>query len=85
MQTCVPVKDLKDTASFARRVEQASGPITVTKNGYEVFYALRPDYYEALQQEAAKAQLLSRIMLAEQEIDSGDYMDVFEFLDKPGA
>ena len=43
MQTCVPVKDLKDTASFARRVEQASGPITVTKNGYEVFYALRPD------------------------------------------
>ena len=58
MPVCVPVKDMKDTAAFARTVESAPGPVTVTRNGYDAFVVMRTDDYEAMQQELAKGRLL---------------------------
>lgn len=78
MPICVPIKDLKDTAKFARTVEEASGPITVTRNGYDAFVVMRSADYDAMlngREEAAKKKLLDRIALAEREKAEGKYMD----------
>lgn len=73
MPICVPIKDMKDTAAFTRRIEEASGPVTVTKNGYDVFVVMKSGEYEAMQQELAKARLLGRIAQAEHEYATGSY------------
>ena len=78
MPICVPIKDMKDTAKFARLVEEANGPVTVTKNGYDAFVVMRSADYDRLtnrDMEDAKQKLLDRIALAEQEIAEGKYVD----------
>ncbi len=80
MATCVPIKDLKETASFAKTVEEADEPITVTRNGYDSFVAMSMDKYEAMQQEALKARVLARVMQAEKELASGQAVDGEEFI-----
>ena len=45
MPTAVPVRDLKNTAAFARLVDESPEPITVTKNGYDKFVAMRRQDY----------------------------------------
>ena len=75
MPTCVPIKDMKDTAAFTRTVEEASGPVIVTKNGYDTFVVMKTGEYEAMQQELARARLLERIALAEREYADGAYED----------
>ena len=74
MAVCVPVRDMKNTASFTELVS-AEGDVTVTKNGYDAMHCLSIKEYELLQEEAAKAKLLSRIMLAESEIVEGKSRD----------
>lgn len=78
MPKCVPIRETKDTAGFAAMVEEASEPITVTKNGREAFVVMKPEDYEAMQEEVAKSQLLSRLMLAEEELAAGDCVDYGE-------
>ena len=75
MPTCVPIRDLKDTAKFAALVEGASAPVTVTKNGREAFVVMRADYYEAMRDQIARTRLTDRIARAEAELAAGDYMD----------
>lgn len=75
MPICVPIKDMKDTAAFTRRIEEAGGPVTVTKNGYDAFVVMKTGEYEAMQQELAKARLLARIAQAEHEYATGEYSD----------
>lgn len=75
MAVCVPVKDMKDTAAFARKVESAAGPVTVTRNGYDAFVVMRTDDYEAMQQELAKSRLVARVAKAEREYAEGRYAD----------
>ena len=75
MPTCVPIKDMKDTAAFTRTVEEAGGPVIVTKNGYDAFVVMRTGDYEAMQQELARARLLERVALAEREYAQGAYED----------
>lgn len=70
MTTCVPVRDMKNTAAFSDLVERERD-VTVTKNGYEVFHCLSGDQYRVLQEEVARARLLSRMMLAERECEAG--------------
>ena len=31
MPVCAPIKDMKDTAAFTRRIDEAAGPVTVTR------------------------------------------------------
>lgn len=79
MPVCVPIKDMKDTAAFTRTIEEAPGPVTVTKNGYDAFVVMRADDYEAMQMELAKTKLLSRIAQAEHEYAIGQFSDGLEF------
>lgn len=41
----IPISELKDTAGFARAVEIAEGPVTVTKNGYDKLVVMTPDEF----------------------------------------
>lgn len=78
MSVCVPVRDMKDTAAFTTLVE-SERDVTVTKNGYEAMHCISSDQYRLMQEEIAKAKLLSRMMLAEDEISQGDYSDYESF------
>lgn len=78
MAKCVPVRDMKNTAEFSALVERERD-VTVTKNGYELMHCLSDEQYRLIQDEVARAKLLSRIMLAEQELDTGSYSDYEEF------
>lgn len=74
MPVCVPVRDMKDTAAFTALVNKER-EVTVTKNGYDAIHCMSDDYYRVMQEEVAKAKLLSRMMLAESELESRDYCD----------
>ena len=78
MPVCVPVRDMKNTADFVDLVQRESD-VTVTKNGYSVVHCLSEDEYRLLQEERAKARLLSRMMLAEDELASGQAVDFDDF------
>ena len=85
MPTCVPIRDMKNTASFAQLVEEATGPVTVTKNGYDAFVVMKSGEYEALQQELAQARLLARMTQAEAEYAEGRYADGRSFTERMRA
>lgn len=78
MAVCVPVRDMKNTAEFTALVDR-EGDVAVTKNGYGAFHCLSEQQYQLLLEEAAKAKLLSRMMLAEEEIEKGGHCDFDEF------
>lgn len=82
MPSCVPIKDLKDTAAFTKTVESAAGPVTVTRNGYDAFVVMRTDDYEALQDELARTRLSLRIARAEKEYAAGQFSDGVEFVNE---
>ena len=79
MPTCVPIRDMKDTAKFSALVQSAPGPVTVTKNGYDEFVVMRSADYEAMRDEVAKAEILNRMAKAEMELAAGDYVDGASF------
>lgn len=76
MPVCVPVKDLRDTSAFLELVETAADPITVAKNGYDQFVAVRGADYDELCRQAAKNRLLERMLIAEHERTEGKSVDV---------
>lgn len=78
MPTCVPIKDLRDTAAFDQLVETSPSPVTVTKNGYDRFVCVRSADYERLKQADARARLLERIVVAERERSEGLSTDAYE-------
>lgn len=78
MTICVPVRDMKSTAEFTALVERER-EVTVTKNGYSAIHCLSDDQYRLMKEEVAKARLLSRMMLAERELESGSYDDYDAF------
>jgi PHD/YefM family antitoxin component YafN of YafNO toxin-antitoxin module len=80
MATCVPVKDLRDTATFLRLVEESRDPITVTKNGYDKFVAIKSEDYQDLCDRAAANDLMARMLIAEQERATNDHIDAHEAL-----
>lgn len=78
MPTCVPIKDMRDTAKFSALVESSAGPVTVTKNGYSKFVVMRAEDYDQLEEERSKAELMARIATAEHERAEGVGSDAFE-------
>ena len=71
MPTCVPTKELRDTAGFAELVATSSEPVCVTKNGYAAFVAMRNEDYDELRRADARANLYRRMLLAEREREAG--------------
>ena len=80
MPICMPIKDMKDTASFAKKVEDAQGPITITRNGYDVFVVMKSEEYEAMQAVLSKIRLLERMVQAESEYRKEQFIDGDEFI-----
>ena len=78
MATCVPIKDLRDTAAFDNLVENSPTPITVTKNGYDRFVCVRSDEFERMQRASAEAKLLARMQIAEYERKNNLAVDAFD-------
>lgn len=81
MSVCVPVRDMKNTAAFTSLVE-TQREVTVTKNGYDAIHCMSNEQYQLMQDKVAKAELLSRIMLAEDEIKNGRFEDYDSFAAK---
>lgn len=81
MPTCVPIKDLRDTAAFDAMVENSPTPITATKNGYDRFVCVKSSEFSKWEQADARARLLERITIAEHERTEGQGADAFEVLD----
>lgn len=75
MPICVPIKDMKDTASFAHLVENSAEPVIVTKNGYDQFVVLRCKDYDELRKAEARASLMERLAIAERERAEGKTAD----------
>lgn len=46
MNVCVPIKNLKDAAAFARTVESNNEPVVVAKYGQEAFVSMSMEMYE---------------------------------------
>lgn len=69
MTVTVPIGDLKHTTAFVDLVER-EGEVIVTRNGYDVMHCMSAAQYKINKEAIAKGQLLSRMMLAEKEIDS---------------
>lgn len=78
MPVCVPVKDMRDTSAFVALVERSEGPVTVTKNGYAQFIALRSDDYDELCRQEAKCRVLERMLVSERERIEGRSVDAKE-------
>ena len=78
MPVCVPVRDMKSTSTFVDLVEREA-EVTVTKNGREALHCMSDERYRALCQEAAKARLLSRMLVAKREEEAGDYVSYDAF------
>lgn len=78
MPVLAPIRDMKNTSDFAKLVND-NGVVTVTKNGYSEFYCISKQKREVELEEIAKAKLLSRIMLAEEEIKNKNYDDYDTF------
>ncbi len=75
MPTCVPIKELKNTAEFSRIVEESPSPVIVTKNGYGSFVAMTTQAYEALKLEAARAKLYQIVDQSERDIAENRTME----------
>lgn len=75
MPTCVPIKELKNTAEFARTVCEADGPVVVTRNGGTAFVSMSPEHYEALRLEACRARLYDEIERGEADVRAGRVVD----------
>lgn len=78
MSTCVPIKDLRDTAAFDEMVANSSSPVIVTKNGYDRFVCVKSSDFSKWEQADARARLLERIMISEREHAEGLNSDAFE-------
>ena len=78
MAICIPIQDIKSTSNFIGLVE-GKKDVTVTNNGCNAMHCLSNSEYEMLQQQCAKAKLLSRMLLAEQEIANNKVVDYDEF------
>lgn len=90
--TILPMKELKDTASIAKRCEEANEPIHITKNGYDCLVVMTSKTFEqydrALKQAAQREldrqryfdELVSDIDAGFEDIVAGRTEDAFESL-----
>lgn len=68
---CIPIRDMKDTASFAETVLAAQAPVIVTKNGKEALVTMSPEVYEGMRREAARARLYDIVDRGLSDVENG--------------
>ena len=85
MAKTVPVRDTKDTAGFAKTVEEAGEPVIVTKNGYEEYVALSMDEYDSLKYKAAMSELYAALLASERQGAQGAVTSIEQLRAELGA
>lgn len=76
MPTCVPISDLKDTASFSEKVASAGEPVIVTKNGYEKFVAIDAELFRSYRLETPEEHLERLLSEADRDVKAGRLSDM---------
>jgi prevent-host-death family protein len=66
MPKIIPIRELKNTASISKYVEEANEPVFITKNGYGSMVIMSIDVYE---NEIAKRQVIELINDSLKDID----------------
>ena len=79
MATCVPVRDMKDTAKFSRIVEESAEPVTVTRNGRDAYEVMTSEVYDSIKQDLARMRLYEMVLQAEREREEGAYVEYDAF------
>ena len=69
MPKIIPIRELKNTASISKYVEETNEPVFVTKNGYGSMVIMSIEVYE---KEIAKNQMIEFINDSLKDIDSLD-------------
>ena len=82
MPTCVPISELKDASSFARKVEAADEPVIVTKNGYEKLIVMDPEVFKRYRLETPDEKLERLLQEADRDLKSNNVEDGFEVIEK---
>ena len=78
--TSIPVTALKNTSDVTRLCQEQAEPVLVTKNGYPVFYLVKPEEYEALRASALRQQLYELVNHSEQQYRDGKASNASEGL-----
>jgi len=66
MPRIIPIRELKNTATISKYVEESNEPVFVTKNGYGSMVIMSIDVYE---KEIAKRQIIELINDSLKDID----------------
>ena len=82
MATAVPIRDTKDTAKFSQLVNEADGPVVVTKNGYDEYVALSVEEYGSLCHKAAMSDLYAHLLASERQAAEGKVVPYVDFRDE---
>ncbi len=69
MPKIIPIRELKNTASISKYVEETNEPVFVTKNGYGSMVIMSISVYE---KEIAKKQMIEFINESLKDIDNVD-------------
>ena len=88
MTYCVPIKEMKDTLSFANMVKQTNHPVFVTKNGREEFVVMSTEVFERSHQFSGQLSnqlqptnlLYSFLAKNEECVQSDKTTDAFDYL-----
>ena len=83
MPQIVPIKELKNTATISKLVEESKEPIFITKNGYGTMVMMSMDVYE---REFARNQAIEMINESLREMkETGEYHDGPTFIQEMKA
>jgi len=69
MLKIIPIRELKNTASISKYVEETNEPVFITKNGYGSMVIMSIEVYE---KEIAKRQMIELINDSLKDIDKTD-------------
>ena len=69
MPKIIPIRELKNTASISKYVEDTNEPVFITKNGYGSMVIMSIEVYE---KEIAKRQMIELINDSLKDIDKSD-------------
>ena len=72
--TCIPIRDLKDTAGISQMCHATNEPITITKNGYEDMVIMSAEVYDRIR----LYSVYEKLMEAERDIANGKVSDAFD-------
>ena len=83
MPKIIPIRELKNTATISKFVEESNEPVFVTKNGYGSMVLMSIEVYE---REIAKNQTIELINESIREMkQSGEYTDGHRFIQEMKA